>query len=392
MKPRFLAAFGAVAALLTLAASAQGPQAPNPAMNAPDETAWQLFMIVAAPAANGAATFETWASDSDTFVPNPKFPAGPTLLSLHAPIVPSVGRQLLQKNGKVLPALPPGIAQGVTEETRRNQAAFTFIVQNGLFSRSGLAKAFGRDLSFPTDSIEVKANWIPVESVPTFTLNRVALTDASKYFHLSKDASTGRLYALVSVHVISKLVPNWTWATFENRFNPGRCDFLGCRDSFGAVTSHVAPNAGRETGYGDCQKTPALAAMMASARLAPVFVNYCLKGSQVDFTNNTGMATRLGDSVTERTFIESSCMSCHSRSSWDANGRDASPGGAGFNADGSAPLGPVDPTIYWSFSGTPFEGMPGATRKATSGDFVWSLAFCAYEDKVPGNPSGCTGK
>ena len=64
--------------------------------------------------------------------------------------------------------------------------------------------------------------------------------DAAKLYHVNK-ASDGKEYALVAMHVISKLVPNWTWATFEHRDNPGRCDVLGCRDAFGAQQSVVAP-------------------------------------------------------------------------------------------------------------------------------------------------------
>ena len=50
-------------------------------------------------------------------------------------------------------------------------------------------------------------------------------------------------YALVSFHLISKMVPNWSWATFEHMNNPGRCDVLGCNDTFGANPSTVAPRS-----------------------------------------------------------------------------------------------------------------------------------------------------
>src|SRR5207253_2377669 len=129
----------------------------------PDQLAWQLFIEVNASAGGSNALFETWASDSDTFKVNPQFPVTPAPLALHPPIVPNAGRQALQRSGHLLPAIPPG--PGASEETRRNTAAFDFIVQNNLYKITGLRAAFGKALSFPVDAIEVKANWVPVASV-----------------------------------------------------------------------------------------------------------------------------------------------------------------------------------------------------------------------------------
>ena len=290
----------------------------------------------------------------------------------------------------MLPAIPPNPAIG--EESRRNKVAFDFIVQNNLYKVSGLKAAFGMTLSFPVDAIEIKANWIPVSAVPSFMLNRVSLADVPKVFHVNT-GSDGKQYALIAMHVISKLVPNWTWATFEHQLNPARCDIIGCRDTFGAQIPVVNPNAQPGKGYADCQKTPALAALIAAATWDPAFANYCLKGSQTDFIDNTGLDVRLGNSITEDGFVNrSSCMTCHGRAAWDASGVATSQ--AGFDANG-APLGPIDPSWYWTFSAKPpiYEGMPGLKRTGTSADFVWSIPFCAIDDTVkPVKPSGCRGK
>ena len=145
---------------------------------------------------------------------------------------PQIVREGVQEAGGLLPALPPGISQGATEETRHNKATFDFIVQNNLYKISGLKAAFGKNLQFPIDSIEVKANWVPVSEIPAFTNNKVTVAQVPQLYHVN--SAGGVQYALVAMHVISKLVPNWTWATFEHRFNPGRCDIIGCRDAFGA--------------------------------------------------------------------------------------------------------------------------------------------------------------
>jgi hypothetical protein len=365
---------------------------PNPALNAPDKLAWQLFIQVntSAGGAGNNATFETWASDTDLFKPIPQFPPAPVALALRAPIIPTVGREAIQESGGLLPAVPPN--PNVGEETRRNKAAFDFIVQNNLFKVSGLRAAFGKTLSFPVDSIEVKANWLPVADVPAFTLNRVTPADVPRVFHVNT-GSDGKQYALVSMHVISKLVPNWTWATFEHQLNPGRCDIIGCRDGFGAQQAIVKPNTQVNRGYPACAKTPALTTLIGAAHWDQAYANYCLKASQVDFTDSSGLDIRVGNSVTEDGFVNrSSCMTCHGRAAWDRNGKATS--NAGFDGN-LAPLGPINPAWYWSFSASPpiFEGMPGLTQTGTSADFVWSMPFCAIDDTVtPARPSRCAGK
>jgi hypothetical protein len=369
---------------------------PDPAMNNPDKLAWQLFVQVNSRAGGTNSVFETFASDTDTFQPNPQFPAGPTPPALHRPILEAFANEAALKNGVLLPALPPDPAQS-TEETRRNRAAFDFIVQNNLYKVSGLKAAFGETLSFPVDAIEVKANWVPVDKIPVFTKNKVTVAQVPQFYHVNADKN-GKKYALVSMHVISKQVPNWTWATFENRFNPGRCDIIGCRDSFGAQAPVTPPLPTRGEIYPDCAKSAALSTQLAGADIEPVYVNYCLKGSQTDFVDNTGLDIRLGNSVTEDGFVAtSSCMTCHGRAAFDQSG--AATSSAGFiNVNVRPPIGPLGPllpTWYWTFTGQPpiFEGMPGLTRSGTSADFVWSIPFCAIDDSQnPPQPSGCAGK
>ncbi|MBR1208623.1 MULTISPECIES: hypothetical protein [unclassified Bradyrhizobium] len=377
-----------------ISAAAQSP--PNPAMTAPDQVAWQLFIQANTRAGGSNSTFETWASDTDLFQPNPQFPAVATPPSLRPPILPQVAREGVQQSGGLLPALPPGAAQGQMEETRHNKPTFDFIVQNNLYKRSGVKAAFGKALSFPVDSVEVKGNWLPVSDIPQFTNNKVTVAQVPQLYHVNSAA--GVQYALVSMHVISKQVPNWTWATFEHRFNPGRCDIIGCRDNFGAQTAFVPSNRTAGQGYPDCVKTAALTALLSSADIDPVYNNYCLKGSQVDFVDNVGLDIRVGNSVTEDGFVAtSSCITCHGRAAFKADGTPSSQAGfLSFGPNGPvAPLGPLLPEWYWKFSGQPpiFEGKPGLTRIATAADFVWSIPFCAYDDtQNPAQPSPCAGK
>ncbi len=369
---------------------------PNPAMTAPDQVAWQLFIQANTRAGSSNSTFETWASDSDTFKPTPQFPTGATAPVLRRPILPALAREGVQQSGGLLPAIPPGIAQGTTEETRHNKATFDFIVQNNLYKVSGLKAAFGKNLQFPIDSMEVKANWIAVSDIPAFTNNRVTAAQVPQLYHVN--TSGGVQYAMVAMHVISKQVPNWTWATFEHKSNPARCDILGCKDAFGAQPAFVPSNPVAGQGYSDCTKTPALTAMLASADIDPVYSNYCLKGSQTDFVDNVGLDIRVGNSVTEDTFVATaSCMTCHGRAVFDKTGKPTSVAGfLSFTANGPiGPIGPLLPAWYWTFNSQPpiFEGKPGLTQFTTSADFVWSIPLCAIDDtQNPIPASNCAGK
>jgi hypothetical protein len=356
-----------------------------------------LFIQVNSRAGGTNSVFETFASDTDTFQPNPQYPTGAVASTLRRPLLAAFARDEALKNGVLVPAVPPDPARSGGEETRRNKSAFDFIVRNNLFKVSGLVAAFGKKLSFPVDAVEVKANWVEADAIPAFTNNQITAGQVPQFYHVNT-ASDGKRYALVSMHVISKLVPNWTWATFEHRFNPGRCDIIGCRDSFGAQVPVVPPQSRVRQNYPDCTKTAALTGLFAAANIEPVYVNYCLKGSQADFVDNAGLDIRVGNSVTEDGFVaSSSCMTCHGRAAFGKSGRPTS--AAGFiNVNVSPPIGPLGPllpTWYWTFTGQPpiFEDMPGLSRTGTSADFVWSIPFCAIDDtQSPPAASGCTGK
>jgi len=381
---------GALFVLLLLLTSTVAQSQVNPALNAPDEVAWKLFIQVNTATGGTNALFETWASDTDTFQASPHFPSHATPIAPHPPIVPTAGFAAMRRAGRLVPPLPTSSKVG--EESRRNKQDFDFIVLHDLYKVSGLQAAFGKDISFPIDAIEIKASWVALSDIPSFTNNRVNIVDVPRLYHVSI-GSGGKQYALVSMHIISKLVPNWTWATFEHWLNPARCDILACIDRFGAQTQVVSPNAQPGQGYPPCAKSAALSALIAAAHWDPAFTNYCLKGSQTDFSDNTGLPVRLGNSVIEDGFVDrSSCMTCHGRSGFDASGQRTSD--AGFDVNG-APVGSIHPSWFWSFSSQPpiFPRTPGLTRIATPSDFVWSIPFCAFDDTInPPRKSACIGK
>ena len=393
MKPALKAFLISIAFISS--ASAQTPD-PDPALNNPEKVSWELFAMVnkSVPGVNNSVVFETWASNEDTFLQNPKFPgssappncAPAQVATLPAPlpqqpaITPVASPKILNVPALIAlaprsPGLQPHVVpvapgEDVSEETRRNRATFDFIVCNKLHTRAGLRVAFavGQPISFPIKSMEVKANWVPVG-------NR-----SPSEYHINT-ASDNKRYALVSMHIISKQVPNWTWATFEHKDNLGRCDFIGCHDKFGAVVQDVTAHDTPGGKYDPCVKSPALKKLFADNGLPALWENYCLKGSQVDFVSATGVPTHLGNSVTEAGFDDtSSCITCHSRASVTSTGKFVTP--AGFldppiqavcpRGSPCSPNGAPNPAWFWNNP-----GQPNASMAALQTDFIWSIARLA---------------
>lgn len=423
----------ALLSALTMAAASCGPTAgnssrsdagpatasadPNPALADPDKTGWQFFIAAVAPS-GGAATFESWATDADTFQATPTFPAGRTARALHARALVEVraGDRALLNPNVAAAASPHAVAAGANcpqplEDVHRNRPAHDYIVKNNLYKYSGLQAFYGKTgdaaINFPVDSIEVKTNWVKVSDIAACTTYTGSAADVGKYFYVANEQN-GTPYALVAMHVISKAVPNWTWATFESQYNPSRCDILGCRDSFGATVPWVAPAAQAGQGYPACAKTAAVQAMFTAAGITgdSPFNAYCLKGTQTDYVDNTGLAVRLGNSITEAGFVEqASCMTCHGMANF-TNQPWSQPTGlatSNFGFDRStnfAQVGPVNPAYYWNLaSASPtywvpspppgiVQGIPpgtppqGATLLATSTDFVWAIPTCVGNDTV----------
>jgi len=263
---------------------------------------------------------------------------------------------------------------GGSEEVRRNESSFDFIISNNLWYTEGLKCAFskgvdssgypnGQNVTFKTDAIEIKARWKTIKE-----------SDKPNY-HWNYDG-TGTLYGLIGLHVISKTLPNWTWATFEWVGNAGRCDYMGCHDTFGVTPANVspAPNPGGQ--YPPGTVTAGLQKLFTEAGFdqewAAEWQNYRLKGSQNDFTSNTGVTNLLGNSIIEDGFVQtSSCMTCHANAAVDLNG---SPNPTfGFTPGGQSLNGPVNPAWFYNLNTW------NPTKLAFKAnyypiDFIWAVA------------------
>ncbi len=364
------------------------PAHPGPVNGTPqnsDEFLWRQLTAFAAPFLPDKPTpvvFETWASDEDTFSLTPHWPTpvepkklhssllGRTSTPTHATFQDAIDVPCSPPAGAAVAGFPTGTArQCIAEEVKRNRPQYDYIVRNNLNTQAGLAAAFQKNFKviMPTDALSVKGDWVPLETLVQWIPQLITLDDARKMYYTTVSGDVE--YGLVSIHVSSRRNPNWVWGTFEHQLTPGRCDDLGCFDTFGAVEAVVRPNKKeRNTYYGACAKTQELKDLMAKAKLLPVWENYCLKATMVDYSAADGTPYALGNSVIERitgngTVAASSCIGCHVYASFNSNGQ------VPAAAQNILPYNPMGPPIQTVLDG------------ALQFDFSWGLLFAPAPPK-----------
>lgn len=344
-----------------------------------DAFIWRLMTNqIAAPVTMGSPTpaqFETWASDGDTFSLTPHWPGSSAAHVFHASVLGHIRRGLSSWDDGAIDvgcAVPPNPFVGgfpiagsparcIAEEVKRNRPQYDYLVGNNLNTQAGLISAFASSfkVDMPKSAISVKGDWIPVSTLIKW-IPQLHDRATVETLYLTTIAQATE-YALVSLHVSSKQNAAWVWGTFEHSLTPGRCDVIGCFDSFGAVTRSVPPNMQTSnTQYGACPKTSALRAMMRKAGLSQVWDNYCLKGTEVDYTNADGTPYVLGNSVIEGinangAVAASSCISCHAYASFGAKG---------------VPTGPAVTMLGYNATGRP---IPDVFALARRFDFTWGV-------------------
>jgi hypothetical protein len=349
------------------------------------QTAWMLFVAANCPTKTSQLVWETWIEQTQLYPPASGGGGGVTVAQgagsgrLHAsPLARAtsaiaatgvtstaraVGSTLMSGHGagkvvnldpgsqcNTMQSPPSNVVKGATvcEEVHVNPAAEAFIQGAGYQLRSGQIKAanLGTDIQFPIPSVEVKVDWIPATDFnPPFTC-------AKPPAGVHVETIDGACYAMGGIHILSKVMPNWLWVTFEPQnlqTNPNRCITFGeCNDPYG---SNPAISHGGVTAL-----TSEVETLMTQAGLAPEFFNYRLDGIQVDF-GTTENPSILGNSIIEGenaglNATNSSCITCHSVSSIGKDGTD------GFDFLNNQ-VGPqyVPPANY------------------IARDFVWSLAL-----------------
>jgi hypothetical protein len=349
-----------------------------------DEYAWRVFVALSWPARQiGAAAdprqtlgsqartvWESWSSANDIFRPDGADPgpwngAPPSFKAEHAaasavPIRSSrfeafSARDLpnLQRvqNGKMVPADNPLASTERLTEIHMNRAGYEYIRARVLYNTEGQLRVLnnGATVTFPAATKEVKAKWRVISEA-----------ERGRYYTLSVALADGteRLYGLTALHVVTKDLPTWFWATFEHVDNPQLAGNDGwqapSRDSFACGGTDPA-----------CNRAPGGVGLEGT-----VWQNYRLRGTLTAFVDSAGRPNLLANSELEAGMQPTaSCITCHSR--------------AGIGAvDGQ----PIRLPIFDSSSDSPgdahskrgFVGIPreewfenGRIQRL---DFVWSLS------------------
>jgi hypothetical protein len=366
--------------------------------------AWNLFLQAMTPA-NGSLTFETWTEQCQL---NPDIIGCPSAASvaaakaggngkvrtLHGSVVART-RKIGSNDCSAMTATPiegyappSNLAQNAVycEEVFVSPVEGAFVKRNltTLVAQQTYGNPRNGTINFPgtgtndprldLDSLEVKVDWVPASSYsnPTF-----ACPDPSN--NLYTETIDGTCYALAAIHITSKVMPKWLWATFEPNSsitNPNRCDpklYGACFDPWGTTSS-------RPYGKGqNAQQSSELHQAMAQVRLSPAFNNYFLTGLQTEFVDSYGKPTALGNSFVE--FNQgvppgkSSCITCHQYAHFDGK-RPAQ--GTPENDFGKPPRG--WPSIGYACNQNQNGNCMPELSNSTSQDFSWMLGLMPYGD------------
>jgi hypothetical protein len=301
--------------------------------NSNEQTAWQIFVAANCPV-NGHPAWEGWTEQTCLFAPQQCAPqanavAGAPVHHLHgsflaiktrlpnlaATAIPSGDCNPMNTSG---PFAPKNLAASpqFCEEVYPNADEVSFIQQPApqatLTTYPGqvaYATAHSNAITAPTPSIEIKVDWLPAASLKSdSTFNCTTPPDGLYVENIS-----GTCYALVGIHVSSKLLPNWLWATFEPQStmtNPNRCKpdlYNSCNDPYG---SNPATSTGADTAV-----TQPLSDLMTQAGLSKAFLNYRLVAAQTAYLDSNQQPTQLGNSFVEFNAgvkpHQASCITCH---------------------------------------------------------------------------------
>jgi hypothetical protein len=313
--------------------------APTPAGYA--EAAWKMFVAANCTTTGNQLTWQTWTEQSCFF--GQPCQTGPQMLhssrlrtlsrlnqirlgvfkeSNACPNPPNFMTGAKGKPGdpcqpqppdsSLVPFLPKNLAVGAvfTEVVYVNPSEAAFVKANVATLQKQANYSKTKPIDFPTDAIEIKADWIPATSLqPSFTCNN---PPADVYVQQVDNVC----YALAGIHISSKLLPNWLWATFEAPSlvtNPNRCKpalYSACIDDWGVTPARVSQPTAKTT------PTKKLADLFSGARgrFPALLENYRLTGVQTAFVSGTA-PTLLGSSFTEFNANEpakhASCITCH---------------------------------------------------------------------------------
>ncbi|MGO9933212.1 MAG: hypothetical protein ACLPV8_15580 [Steroidobacteraceae bacterium] len=360
------------------------PHDAGAAASVSDEYAWRLFVAVNWPAdtlaraadptaklgAERPTVWETWQNTADVYRGDGSDP-GPWVRRAAVPAIadprrfetfslkdlPNV-RHIV--GGRMVPLVDPVSSAKRLTEIRMNRPAFEYIRARELYNLDGQLRILAerRAVHFPAGATEVKAKWRPIRA------------DEQSHYHCVQVRladGTPRLYGLTALHIVTKDLPQWYWATFEQVDNPSLAD----ADGWQLPSSDRFACGG---GKPDCNRAPAGIGLEGT-----VWQFYRLRGTLTRFVDARGQPLRLANSELEAGIQPTaSCITCHARSSIGLVA--GSPVRLSI-FDTRIDTAADDPIVRRGFLGLPqaawFEGAreDGGSRPLFRPlDFVWSLS------------------
>ena len=343
-------------------------------INNPDKFAWSTFIEISKPSTPGNPESETvwqkeWANAEDVFFDPTKEAEWAKIVGL--PLLRDVNKglplQLREFNEMLLKMgltkqqikslhkadLCVAVDSSILNETKMNKPAFDFIMNKKMFNAEGVEAMFASQskIDAPIEAKEIKAIWKPI-------------TEAEKSLYHFVEGQ-GKIYGLVSLHIITKDLPNWTWATFEHKNNE-------CLDE--AENDPILKSIDRYGKDASGGMSKELKEDFARNGMPEKWNNYILRGTQTNFTTPTGEIIILGNTYTENGFVtSSSCITCHSRAT-------VGPHKPNTRLNKLSVFESVDPLA--GSLGTPnpnwfyeFKSDGSKTVKYIQTDFMWSIPF-----------------
>jgi hypothetical protein len=353
-------------------------------------------------------------------------------------------------HGGLVAMIDPGrvLRDEEAELVYHNAAFLDYVFQHNLYSQEGLADRFnqataamtanapyrpeGVEIRFPSDAVMFKADWIYqdymlqqglIQEMPDGPPNNpdapyITMTMSSPIGDDDPNFKPG-LYYLVGITGAVKALPGWHWYAFEHVGDLGRCDYIGCNDSFGYeqpapdgfygnfIPPHTqsdglaTPSPVFLTGqtYDSGTITASLEMLFDAMGIGTTpsanpdmpsptdeaWRSYRLKGTQTTFTTSYGVPTLLGNSVTEGGFVNSaSCMTCHAQAAVNGDGHPALANiGASrrLNLIGYNQVENGAPDPAWFF-------LANNTYLALQTDFVWGILHAKSLNQDAGSGSG----
>jgi len=361
------------------------PRDRQAAASASDEYAWRLFVALNWPAdwtartadrraplgADRPTVWESWENTADIFRDDGADP-GPWRRRDKPQGVADAARfeTMSLKDlpnlkhivaGRMVPLVDAVSGARRLTEIRMNRVAFEYIRAHQLYNLDGQLELLAqhRAVSFPAATAEVKAQWRPIDAADKFRYHTVEVRQSD---------GTTRLYGLTALHVVTKDLPNWFWATFEHVDNPGLGDSEGW----------LLPSTDRFACLGDrpdCNRAPIGIGLEGS-----VWQFYRLRGTLTRYVDAAGQPLRLANSELEAGLqATASCITCHARASIGVVA--GSPARLPIFDTRAVSPAAQDPALRVGFLGLPqsdwFAGghrHGGTAAEFQPLDFVWSLS------------------